>query len=238
MAPSPGLRTVNCSGAGVIWAPKIERTWLYIEMCTQRSAIVKGIRTTSRPYQMRKRAQQVEGTKLKIVKAAVELHGTVGPAATTIVGVAERAGVTRATVYRHFKDETALFDACSSHWLAQRQPPDPSSWAAVADPVERMCVGLTDLYRFYRSGQQMLCKIYRDKACLPEQHRVGLEMRENERALLLAAFPPAKQRRPHLRAAVGHAADFWTWQSLCMEFGLIESDAVELMVELASAAAT
>jgi len=192
----------------------------------------------SRPYHMRKRAEQVDETKMKIVQATVELHGTVGPAATTFMGVAERAGVTRATVYRHFKDESALFNACSSHWLAQQHPPDPSSWARIADPVERMRVGLSDLYRFYRSGEQMLSRIYRDKAWLPEQHRARLEMREEQaRSLLLAAFPAARQRRPRLRAVVGHAADFWTWRSLCVDHGLIDSEAVELMVELASAAA-
>jgi AcrR family transcriptional regulator len=199
----------------------------------------RGSAPRSRPYHMRKRAEQVDDTKSRIVEAAVELHGTLGPAATTFMGVAERAGVTRATVYRHFKDETALFDACSSHWLSQQQPPDPSSWAQVADPVERIRVGLTDLYGFYRSGQEMLSRIYRDKAWLPEQHRVDLEMRaEQTRALLLAAFPAAKRRRPRLRAIVGHAADFWTWRSLCVEHGLVESEAVELMVELVSAIAS
>jgi len=192
----------------------------------------------SRPYHMRKRAEQVDETKMKIVQATVELHGTVGPAATTFMGVAERAGVTRATVYRHFKDESALFNACSSHWLAQQHPPDPSSWAKIVDPIERMRVGLSDLYRFYRSGERMLSRIYRDKAWLPEQHRVRLEMRGKQvRSVLLAAFPAAKRRRPRLRAVVGHAADFWTWRSLCVNHGLIESEAVELMVELASAAA-
>jgi AcrR family transcriptional regulator len=204
----------------------------------QESGGVKGSSLQSRPYRMRKRAKQVDGTKLRIVEAAVELHGTVGPAATTFMGVAAHAGVTRATVYRHFPDESALFDACSSHWLAQQQPPDPSTWAGVADPVERMRVGLTDLYRFYRSGQQMLSRIYRDKAWLPERHRVRLETRgEQARDLLLAAFPTAKKRQRRLRAAVGHAVDFWTWHSLCSEHGLTNPVAVELMLDLAAAAA-
>ena len=54
---------------------------------------------------MRKRAEQVDQTHQRIVEAAVHLHGTVGPAATTIAGIAEQAGVTRLTVYRHFPDE-------------------------------------------------------------------------------------------------------------------------------------
>jgi AcrR family transcriptional regulator len=55
-----------------------------------------------RPYRKRLRAEQEEETRERITKAAVKLHGTIGPARTTISGVAEEAGVQRATVYRHF----------------------------------------------------------------------------------------------------------------------------------------
>jgi len=46
----------------------------------------------------------------------VKLHGTVGPAKTTVSGIAREAGVQRATVYRHFADEEAIYEACSSHY--------------------------------------------------------------------------------------------------------------------------
>src|SRR5438045_8358456 len=42
------------------------------------------------------------------------LHGTLGPARTTMSAVAEHAGVRRSTLYRHFPDEAALFEACSA----------------------------------------------------------------------------------------------------------------------------
>ena len=58
----------------------------------------------ARPYRMRRRAETTDDTRRRIVEATVALHGTVGPAATTVLGIAERAGVTRATVYRHFPD--------------------------------------------------------------------------------------------------------------------------------------
>ena len=77
---------------------------------------------------MRRRAEQVDRTRQRIVEATVELHGSVGPAATTIAAIAEAAGVTRLTVYRHFPDEDALFAARSAHWLARQQLPDPAAW--------------------------------------------------------------------------------------------------------------
>src|SRR5581483_10317327 len=103
-----------------------------------------------RPYQMRRRAENIEDTRQRIVQATVAMHGSVGPAKTTILGIAERAGVTRATVYRHFPDETALFQACSAHWLSTQQPPDPHAWARIPEAEDRMRAGLRDLYRFYR----------------------------------------------------------------------------------------
>ena len=60
--------------------------------------------TKSRPYRMQRRAAQVDETRLKITEAAVRLHTTVGPSQTSIAAVAEEAGVTRLTVYRHFAD--------------------------------------------------------------------------------------------------------------------------------------
>ena len=44
-------------------------------------------------------------------RAAFELHATVGPAQATISAVAERAGVERHTVYRHFPDKASLLGA-------------------------------------------------------------------------------------------------------------------------------
>src|SRR5579884_1746829 len=85
--------------------------------------------SSARRYRMRRRAERVDDTRRRIVDAAVALHGSAGPSGTTFLAVADRAGVTRATVYRHFPDVDALFAACSTHWLAQQVPPDPSTWA-------------------------------------------------------------------------------------------------------------
>src|SRR5882724_117609 len=91
-----------------------------------------------RPYRMQRRAELEEATRRRITESAMELHGTVGPSRTSISAVAERAGVRRSTVYRHFGDEASLFAACSSHWAASNPPPDLDSWAAVAEPEERL----------------------------------------------------------------------------------------------------
>src|SRR3954467_15640388 len=90
-----------------------------------------------RPYRMKRRAELEEQTRLRITESAVALHEEVGPAQTSITAIAERAGVRRSTVYRHFPDEEALFAACSSHWRAANPPPDPIAWSSIDDPDER-----------------------------------------------------------------------------------------------------
>src|SRR3954466_14092231 len=102
-----------------------------------------------RPYRMKRRAELEEQTRRRITESAVALHEELGPAQTSISAIAERAGVRRSTVYRHFPDEDALFDACSSHWRAANPPPDPRTWSSSEDPAERMRTALRELYAFY-----------------------------------------------------------------------------------------
>ncbi|MDQ0731982.1 TetR/AcrR family transcriptional regulator [Arthrobacter sp. B1I2] len=181
---------------------------------------------------MGKRTEKISGTHQRIIDAAVILHGSIGPARTTVAGVAEKAGVTRLTVYRHFADDEALFSACSSHWLSQQQLPDPGEWSRHADPLERLAVGLTDLYRFYRDGEAMLTRIYGDWDALPKTHRTGLESRNAHfRNILLEPFPPT-DRNPRLYATLSHGISFWTWRSLCHDNGLSNDDAVDIMSTL------
>jgi AcrR family transcriptional regulator len=189
-----------------------------------------------RDYRMSKRAQDVAQTRQRIVDATTELHGAVGPARTTVSAIAELAGVTRLTVYRHFPDEEALFGACSANWYAQ-QPhrPDPLAWQAIADPQERLRTALAEVYAFYRYGARTLSRIYADWEALPAEHRAGMVARNaGMRDVLLAPFGRAPKR---LRAVVGHALAFPTWQSLCLEHGLSDREAVEAMTDLVLATA-
>ena len=62
---------------------------------------------------------------------------TVGPRETTVSAIAERAGVERLTVYRHFPNEKGLFAACTAHYMSLHPPPDPRSWSSVHDLGER-----------------------------------------------------------------------------------------------------
>ena len=185
----------------------------------------------ARSYRMTKRAEDVAQTRQRIVEATTELHSTVGPARTTVAGIAERAGVTRLTVYRHFPDDEALFAACSAHWFSQQPTvPNPLGWQAFSDPEERLRRGLAELYAFYRHGEQTLTAVYRDWDSIPASHRAG--MVANNAALREALVSAYRRPSKRLKALAGHAAAFSTWRSLCRDNGLTDAAAVEAMVAM------
>ena len=109
----------------------------------------------------------MDATRQRITEAAVELHGSVGPARTTITAVAERAGVQRHTVYRHFPTEDDLFAACSGHYFAGHPWPDPGAWRAIADPAERLARGLDELYAYYERDRGDVANVLRDATLVP-----------------------------------------------------------------------
>jgi AcrR family transcriptional regulator len=191
-----------------------------------------------RAYRKRRRAELEAETRLRITEAAVDLHGSIGPARTTISAIADRAGVQRATVYRHFSDEEALFEACSSHWMGQHPLPDPAGWATIDDPDERLRTALRELYQWYERGESMLEKTTRDVALVPAM-RPAMEAFggwfEGAAEALLRGHPKRGVRRQ--RAAIGHALSFETWRSLVREQHLSRSEAVELMTRLVALAA-
>lgn len=117
---------------------------------------------STRPYRKRKRARSEAETRRRITEAVVELHRTVGPARTTVTDVAERAGVSRMTVYKHFPAEADLIEACSTHWSARNPPPAPSSWSGVPPGPERLRAALATMYQWYRDTEDMMGKILRD----------------------------------------------------------------------------
>jgi AcrR family transcriptional regulator len=188
-----------------------------------------------RGYRKVKRAEDEQRTRERIVDAAEALHAEVGPAHATISAVAERAGVTRGTIYRHFRDAESLFLACSGQWLSRQRVPDPDSWDGHDDPYEVLRAGLTDIYRYFREGEPMLSSVVRDASAVPARVRDARLEREREwRERLLRRLPG--RRRTRVRAAVAHATRFGTWRSLCVEDGLSDRLAVELMLAMTAGA--
>jgi AcrR family transcriptional regulator len=192
----------------------------------------------TRKYELRERAEHVADTRRRIVEATVALHEEVGPARTSVSAIADRAGVQRLTVYRHFPDERTLFEACSGHWSLQNPLPDPRAWAEIDDPEQRLRVALGDIYPFFRATEGMTGNLLRDLPSSPVLQQVAepfLDYWSPVRDVLGVGWGVRGRRRTLLRAAIGHAVSFETWRSLTSREGLTDRDAAEVMVDLARA---
>jgi len=188
--------------------------------------------TSKRPYRKRKRAEAEEETRRRITEAAVELHGTVGPARTTVTEVAELAGVSRMTVYNHFPTDTDLFVACSTHWATENPFPDPERWAEIPDPEARLAEALAELYDWYDRKQEMLWNIIRDAPVVPAlgQLMAGFwgDYMGRVVSALAEGWPDADASLP---TRLGLVADFHTWRTLSAS-GLDHTEAARIAADM------
>ncbi|WP_454659220.1 TetR/AcrR family transcriptional regulator [Bosea beijingensis] len=175
-------------------------------------------RMTKRRYSLGQRAASQEETRRRIVEATMQLHEDIGPRATTISAIAEKAGVQRLTVYRHFPDETELFKACTSHWLALNPLPDPSRWAAL-EGLARVHSALHHLYAYYRTTEPMWTVVHRDEADVPalqqplaKVHAYLSEIRQD----LFCHISHRSEMSDRILMTLGSAVCFSTWRSLSL----------------------
>jgi AcrR family transcriptional regulator len=192
-------------------------------------------------YQLKKRAQREEETRLRIVRATVELHETVGPALTTRSAIAERAGVSRPTVYSHFPDELSLGKACSALGLSENPLPDPGMWEEIADPEKRLREALSELYDYFRRREGLLANILRDQEMPhlkddPDVREIMRPIVEHwermQRALAMGWQIHKSHTPPLLQDAIGLALDFQNWRTMVRKQGMTDEQAVELMARM------
>ncbi len=196
--------------------------------------------STSRTYELKRRAERQDETRRRIVEAAVELHTTLGPSRTTVAAVAERAGVSRPTVYAHFPDARSLFQACSGHVRETVPPPDPAGWRSISDPGKRLETALRQLYRYYERLEPLLENVQRDAIVMPvvaEMNAYRIRYLEEVRDVLVEAWPVRGGAKARVRRAIGHALEFRTWQSLVRGQGCRTGEAVGLMCAFVRATA-
>ena len=124
--------------------------------------------TRARPYRLQRRLEAMAETRDKIARAAFELHATVGPSQATISAVAERAGVERHTVYRHYPDMVSLIRACTLHGMEVTGLPQPDRWASIPEPLVRLRAALEGMYAYYRANEALIANILRDLPVMPE----------------------------------------------------------------------
>src|SRR5688572_28848624 len=183
----------------------------------------------TRTYTLKRRAEQQADTRRRIVEAAIELHGTIGPARTTVSAVAERAGVQRHTYYRYFPDERSLGLACSGLHMQLNPFPDPETWRDVGDPAKRLRRGLGELYAYYERNAPMFSNVTRDMQLDPDLAEI-VQMRFGPPLAATRAVLANGARSKRALALLDVALAFTTWRTLVVESGLSQQQAVETMV--------
>lgn len=183
----------------------------------------------TRTYTLKRRAEQQAETRRRIVEAAVELHGSIGPALTTVSMVAERADVQRHTFYAHFPDERSLLLACSGLVLERDPLPDAEPWRTMEDPRARLRVGLRAIYDWYERNAELAACVLRDA----EYHALTREINELRLGTPMAAYREVLGAKLNAkqRALLRLALSFFTWRTLARETGLKQGAAVAVMVQ-------
>ncbi len=183
----------------------------------------------ARTYTLKRRAEQQAETRLRIVEAAVDLHGSVGPARTTVSMVAERAGVQRHTFYAHFPDDRSLLLACSGLTAERDALPDAEPWRGIEDRRERLRTGLAAVYGWYERNAELAGCVLRDAEVHPLVREIAGERFGPYFAAwqeVLGAKLNAKQR-----AMLHLALSYFTWRTLVRDGGLKSGAAVKAMVQ-------
>src|SRR5919205_1248820 len=191
------------------------------------------ISSMPRKYEMKRRAQRMQETRQRIAEAAMELHETVGPARTTVSAIAERAGVQRHTYYAHFPELKDLYRACSAHHMERYPLPDPSRWAEISGPEERLTRALSEVYAYFGDSEAMLANVLRDTPLDPvlqENNIFFFRLWEAMRDTIADAFEASGARHEALVAFIALALDLQTWRTLVRQQGLDDDRAIELMV--------
>lgn len=182
-----------------------------------------------------RRAARRAATRRRIVEATVDLHTTVGVAATTVSAIARRAGVQRHTVYAHFPDEAELLRACTALWEERNPPPDAGAWRRVTDPRARLRAALDELYAYWERSGGDLAAVFAgaeaDPAMAPFLARRDAWF-EAMAAALAAGWGMRGRRRARLLAGLRHAVRLDTWRSLTGDGALPRGDAVAMMAAL------
>lgn len=194
----------------------------------------------ARTYTMNKRAKKQEETRQRIVEAAVALHEDPGPARTTISAIAERAGVERLTVYRHFATEEEIFDACSAHFESMHPMPDARAWENLADPRESLTRGLEEIYRYYESAEPMLSSTFRDAELVPAMNGAVERYTQHFEGVFTSLCSrwqaSSDEEAQRIAAAIRLVMAFETWRVLARESDLVAEEAVALSVKMVEAA--
>jgi len=144
-----------------------------------------------RRYDMGARADAVAETKTRIVAAAMELHAKRGVQGTRWEEIAEQAGISLATMYRHFPSLKELVPACARTVFDLIAPltveQATAKYAKLDDTADRLAFLVRANVHCYGRGENWLHAAYRERDFIPELDAALRIIQDSLRALTEAA---------------------------------------------------
>jgi AcrR family transcriptional regulator len=188
---------------------------------------------TPRAYRMTSRAETTERTRASIVRAARELHTERGLSATSWEDIAQRAGVSTATAYRHFPSLAELVPACARTVFDIIQPPTLEQAAGTFDALHRADQRFEQLVRYschcYLAGSGWLHAAHRERDFFPELDEALRVIEDSLDTLVTAAAGHPLDGSDHRLLVV--LCDFPLWWSL-VDRGTAPDEAEAVLVRL------
>ena len=189
-----------------------------------------------RQYTMGARAEAAARTRAAIVLAARQLHAERGLVATSWDDIADRAGVSKATVYRHFASLAELVPACAQTVFDLIQPLTPEQAASTFASMERAADRFEHVVRSsahcYQAGADWLHAAHRERDFVPELELAMGVIEDSLRQLVTTAAGRRLTKADHAQLFV--LCDFPLWWSLSSS-GLSDRATEEAMVRLVHA---
>ena len=193
-----------------------------------------------RRYAMRNREESFAQTNGRIVEAAKALHAQRGVLGTSWQDIAEQAGVSPVTVYRHFRSLSELIPACARSFVDSVAPLSEAdaraAFAALESPFERLEMLIRDDCACYERGREWFHAAMRESDLVPELGAVVSAQQATLATLIRAALeeldPPAE-----VVSALQAVIDFPFWRAL-VQAGVAEEAAPRVMLDVCRALLT
>jgi AcrR family transcriptional regulator len=114
----------------------------------------------ARPYRPQRRSTRAEGTRAKIMDAVRELLEEGAFHESTVEQVADRAGISRATLYQHFRSRLDLVDAICDSFSVNPALVEVREVVELPDPDAALDQTIAACVRFWASEDPVLAQLY------------------------------------------------------------------------------
>ncbi|NPC58091.1 TetR/AcrR family transcriptional regulator [Caenimonas soli] len=156
--------------------------------------------SSKRAYRSTSRPEGANRTRAKVLEAGRHLFSRKGIDATTIAQIAERAGVSEATVYATVGSKSGLLDALMREALfGPRFKSAQDKLEGVADPVQRIALTAHIARAIYQAESAELSLLMKASAFSPELRKSQQEFetlrRDMQRERIDALFKAGRARK-------------------------------------------